>query len=627
MAGSMDELIARVKELLGQKQPIRVALPDGGRLHVDRPLPFLCVYRRPPSGNDSGTEKMVVGEASYLITSGEKRFERRVLRLIRVLAEGLSAEFGAFLIVEIFSRPLTEPIHEGGVVNHRPGFRILTSRSRSAATTVETLAGALRRIKILKRRATVEIVHALKRSPLGLSELMPAKEERKFSCFTIGIEVKSVYRDPESHEVYPLLLRTLHRGVARALKQCFFEFSRTQTTHHTITYQALGKRALVRAVWEADRRLAEIGSSFDLLLQATPTNVDSAWNRFRRSRFDKVPTFFYRPRTVDPAVLKRSLYQISLDRIEDPTLAALFREKQLELDRQLTLLGDRGTKKFLYGSLQLYGNVGKELDELARGLLLKLAPRAREKSGGKKLKAPQFAEEARGEIERYRIGYPAFTARVEIRDDIVGLMVSRGDLLVGSTVEVPTTRVEALLQHEVGTHVLTYFNGRAQPFQQLHCGLTGYDELQEGLAVFSEYLVGGLSRPRLRLLAGRVLAVKSLTDGATFIETFRMLNRDFGFEQRSAFTITVRVYRAGGLTKDAIYLRGLAALFEYLKNGATLEELFVGKIAVRHVPIIRELSWRHVLRPIPLRPRYLDHPEAEGRINRVRERGAVLDLV
>ena len=33
-------------------------------------------------------------------------------------------------------------------------------------------------------------------------------------------------------------------------------------------------------------------------------------------------------------------------------------------------------------------------------------------------------------------------------------------------------------------------------------GLTGYDTLQEGLAVLSEYLVGGLSRPRLRLLGG-----------------------------------------------------------------------------------------------------------------------------
>jgi uncharacterized protein (TIGR02421 family) len=411
------------------------------------------------------------------------------------------------------------------------------------------------------------------------------------------------------------------------LKKSFFEFSRTQTTHHTITYQALGKRALVGAVWEADRRLAEISDSFDFLLQATPTNVNSAWNRFKRSHFERVPTFYYRPRPVDPAVLKRRLYQIHLDRIEDPTLAALFREKQLEVDRQLTLLGDRGTKKFLYGSLQLYGGVTAELDELAQTLLHKLPARARERPGGRRLKATQFAKEAKREIELYRAINSGFSAGVEIRDDIVGLMVTQGNLLIGHTVEIPATRVEALLQHEVGTHIVTFLNGRAQPFQQLHCGLAGYDELQEGLAVLSEYLVGGLSRPRMRLLAGRVVAVKNLVDGAAFIETYRMLNREFGFEQRTAFTITVRVYRAGGFTKDAIYLRGLVALFEYLRGGATLENLFVGKIAVKHVPIIQELTWRHVLRPAPIRPRYLDHPRAENRIDRLRKSSSLLSLL
>ena len=87
-------------------------------------------------------------------------------------------------------------------------------------------------------------------------------------------------------------------------------------------------------------------------------------------------------------------------------------------------------------------------------------------------------------------------------------MVSRGNLNIGKRVKIPESRVEALIQHEVGTHVLTYINGMDQPFQQLYCGLAGSDELQEGLAVLSEYLVGGLSAPRFRILAGRVMAAK-----------------------------------------------------------------------------------------------------------------------
>jgi len=58
------------------------------------------------------------------------------------------------------------------------------------------------------------------------------------------------------------------------------------------------------------------------------------------------------------------------------------------------------------------------------------------------------------------------------------------------------------------------------------------------------------------------------------------------------------------LTKDAVYLRGLIELLEYLKNGGEFEPLFVGKIAIDHIPLIRELQYREVLKPAPLLPLY-----------------------
>jgi uncharacterized protein (TIGR02421 family) len=206
-------------------------------------------------------------------------------------------------------------------------------------------------------------------------------------------------------------------------------------------------------------------------------------------------------------------------------------------------------------------------------------------------------------------------------------MVSRGNLLVGRNARFGISRIEALLSHEVGTHCLTFHNGRAQPFQQLSLGLPGYDELQEGLAVLAEYLAGGLDRIRLRLLAGRVVAVRLLLDGATFVEVFRELHRTHGFTQYSSFTVAARVYRGGGLTKDAVYLRGLDRILGYLRNGGRLDPLFVGKIAARHVPIVEELQLRGVLRPIPVRPRYLESEIAAQRLERLRGGSTVLDLL
>ncbi|NIQ13555.1 MAG: DUF1704 domain-containing protein, partial [Candidatus Dadabacteria bacterium] len=47
-----------------------------------------------------------------------------------------------------------------------------------------------------------------------------------------------------------------------------------------------------------------------------------------------------------------------------------------------------------------------------------------------------------------------------------------------------------------------------------------------------------------------VVAVNSMVEGATFIETYRLLDRNYDFERRTAFVIAVRVYRGGGFTKD-----------------------------------------------------------------------------
>ena len=117
----------------------------------------------------------------------------------------------------------------------------------------------------------------------------------------------------------------------------------------------------------------------------------------------------------------------------------------------------------------------------------------------------------------------------------------------------------------------------------LRSGLPGYDALQEGIAVLSEYLVGGLTADRLRVLAARVVAVRAMVDGASFVELFRELTQNHGFSQRTAYTKSMRVFRGGGLLKDGVYLRGLMDVLKYLATGGDYDILFTGKIATNHV--------------------------------------------
>src|SRR5690606_21538659 len=128
--------------------------------------------------------------------------------------------------------------------------------------------------------------------------------------------------------------------------------------------------------------------------------------------------------------------------------------------------------------------------------------------------------------------------------------------------------------------------------QLLASGLSGADELQEGLAVLAEALLGGLTRTRLRKLAARVVAVHRLTQGADFIDVYRELNHGFGFDQHTAFKVTLRVFRGGGLTKDAIYLRGLQQVLDYVATGHPIEVLLVGKFGLSHVPLVAQLLER-----------------------------------
>ena len=59
-----DRLVKAVRQRLAEGKQVRRTLPVWGRLAVDRPLPFLCVYRRPKRSEDNATLRLVTSEAS-----------------------------------------------------------------------------------------------------------------------------------------------------------------------------------------------------------------------------------------------------------------------------------------------------------------------------------------------------------------------------------------------------------------------------------------------------------------------------------------------------------------------------------------------------------------------------------
>jgi uncharacterized protein (TIGR02421 family) len=358
-----------------------------------------------------------------------------------------------------------------------------------------------------------------------------------------------------------------------------------------------------------DHALAQTAGSMQFLLDVTPVNADEVRQQFAAGRVGE-PQFTYRPLEVSPDVLAKALDNIDVASVEDATLGHLLRAKHRELALQIEMLKARDTADFSALSIQLYGAASPELQGQAENILARVH---RTESPGDSLAAAEFLELAQAEIDHYREIDPEIDIHAEVRDDVNGVMVSGNTLLIDTDSVVQRARANALIQHEVGTHLVTQVNGVAQPVRVLGSGLAGYDETQEGLAVLAEIGCGQLTPFRLRQLAARVITVHRMHGGADFVEAWRALV-DEGFPENSAFTTTMRAFRSGGLSKDAIYLRGLVELLVHLRGGGELDLLWLGKFSLEDLPLIRDLDERGVLRPPRLTPRYLEDPEARSRL-------------
>jgi uncharacterized protein (TIGR02421 family) len=608
----IDEVVERIE----RREGAHLELSAGGRLSIDRGLPFLLVHRRPTKLADVGTARLVAGEAAFLTAASD---DASIPPLVQRVAKAGSSAYGAFLVLEIWAG--ADPDSHTFTVRGPVG---------PAPETVEALVSGLAAIAELDPASEVRWEETEERAPPDLPPLLSIHDSWEHGILYLGLEIPPIYREAPGGPLFPRFLRRLRRSLSDILREALYEFIRVQANYDLANYQALGTHTVPDSIWSADRELSAIERSFSLLILTSPANEREAWQQFRSDGYQRDPVFHYRLLPMDPDLLKRRLFAIPLEAIDDPALAYLMQDKREDLDRQLGMLAERGTPGFRYSSMRLYGTVDEQLLGIANRLLRSIpAPQSRRDGPRQRwVDAEGFREAAVGEFAYYASQFNGIESRrIEIRPDLVGLMVSEGNLLIGAGIRLSPDRVPALIHHEVGTHVLTYVNGSAQPMEQLSLGLAGYDELQEGLAVLAEYLAGGLDRFRMRLLAARVVAAHAVEQGASFVETFGLLTGGHGFPPWSAWHAVTRVHACGGFTRDLIYLRGLVSLLDHLRSGGDLRPLYLGKIAEKHIPVIEELRHRSVLREPPLTPRLLENPEALKRLETVRAGINLIDLV
>lgn len=594
-----DKILPQLLRAIKSRTPIHKQIPNKGKIIFNKIVPYLFIYRIPESGKDQVLSELTKSELASIIFLPDGD-DDQVSRWVPQLATALANEFGTCLLIEVWNAPDEQDTDIAIHLSQKNALVLAEYLKKNIETEAPDLHIELQKETKLPRPP---------RCPL----LVNTEDTKSNIVLTLGISVRKRYETLDG-TFLPLLARVFRESLAKGLSRLFFEFVRLYTTAQAAHFKMKGQEKLHEEIYDIDRALAKESQKFDFLLLTTPTNSHEAWLQFKKDKFRKTPVFHYRPIPIDPDIVKRNLYNLRIEDIYDPTIAYLFRDKRRELDDMMTMLASRGTSDFKYGSLMVFGNVDERLYELAKAVLTvidNVAQPERQVPEEEYLDAQSFAKLAEEEMAFLQRQSPGFKTSVRVRDDIAGVMVNHGVLNISKQYRISQKRARALIQHEVGTHIVTYFNGKEQPFSFFRLGVPGYEQLQEGLAVLAEFLVGGLTNERLRILAGRVIAVRHMLLGYSFVETFTMLHEEYAFGTNTAFTMTMRVYRSGGLTKDTAYLQGFKEIIQYIQQGKNLNLLMIGKIREDYLPIVHDLIQRGVLRPPRITPRYLQEPFTE----------------
>jgi len=593
--------ISKITTLLKQGKELNCALPGGGLLHIEPGLPFLMVCRQ--SVSEDPITRVVINQASYLLI-GTVKF-KKYQKLILAISDTLSSIYKSYLILELFSSKSSSSFNIKGPEDKLPSFlealkkELNTLSQRNSLHHIETF-----------------IENTTKRHAEGTESLMTTDKAKQVGALLVGLEIPAVFYD-EQGIFYPVFFRQFRDSLVESIHKAIYEYIRVQTSCGIQSYRALGRSSLKQKVFEVDLKLSEIERSYKFLWLVSPSNIYTIKKEFFESEYHKVIPYHYRLLPIDPDILKRELYNLKMEDIDDPSMSHLFRQKREELDLQISMLSTRGTTQFFHNSIRLYGEVGEGLFQTASMILSELEEEI-EQDPDQRIDALEFSAYARKEFEFFKSQHPEFKSKIHLRKDVNIMMVNQGELYIPADYTAHKLEAKALIQHEIGTHVLSYFNGSQQPLTQLSTGLSDYDILQEGVAVMSEYFSGCLSVNRLRTLAGRVVAGKALLEGGNFNTIFQLLFDHHGFSQEHAFNITSRIMQGGGFLKDIIYLKGFVELRAYLMDGGDFEFLFAGKFGFNHIHIIQELIERNVLDKGLIKPSYVFDQMYEERLQQIK---------
>ena len=334
-----------------------------------------------------------------------------------------------------------------------------------------------------------------------------------------------------------------------------------------------------KILFEIDEYIDHLVKKIELLSYVNPTNIEEAKNHFFASKYLTDPVFKYPNIDFDKFNLHREFFSQPIEDIEDEKLRALYQEIIYTYSGLIQCIETIGEgKRFYYNSLHSFGTPTEQDVENAKFIL-----HFESEDEASEMFQPKYScEEAEAIFREYAKNYD-FTFDIKHSSHMGAIAMVLNNiktLVINKNHTFSDNEMNVLTNHEIGVHMVTTMNGLLHPLKIFSHGFPDYEETQEGLAVFSEYMSGNLTIKRLKELAYRVIAVDSLAKGYPFSKTFRLLHNTYDLNREDAFYITVRAHRGGGFTKDYLYLSGLKKVYDNYQEGKDLNLLLTGKVCL-----------------------------------------------
>lgn len=371
----------------------------------------------------------------------------------------------------------------------------------------------------------------------------------------------------------------------------------------------------LEALFKIDRDIDRLVRQIELLSYVNPINIEDSKTRFFASKNTVDPQFIYPNIDFDRFRLHRELFTQPLERIEDPEVRQLYEDIIYTYSGLIQCIETIGEgKKFYYNCLHCFGTPTEKDVENAKFIL-----HFEDDEQGDERYVPKFdSKETLPYFEAYSERY-AFDYAIEHSDRISAaamVLNNKRTLVLNQKHLFSEKEIAVLNNHEIGVHMVTTMNGMEHPLKIFSHGFPNYEETQEGLAVFAEYMSDNLTVKRLKELSYRVLAVDSLAKGYSFSETFRLLHNQFDLNKDKAFHVTLRAHRGGGFTKDYLYLTGLKKIYDMYHKGEDLSPLLTGKVSLEYYEVIRSLIKKGYALPAKhLTDSYAENKNSNSRVD------------